>query len=64
LNLGRRWTRDFTVTIPKRHRWEFAAAGIDPKRLEGHPIRLRDWIEQHSGPVIQTVAPEQIELAQ
>lgn len=63
-NLGRRWTRDFTVTIPMRHRREFAAAGIDPKRLEGHPIRVRGWIEQHSGPVIQAVAPEQIELAQ
>jgi hypothetical protein len=64
LNLGRRWTRDFTVTISKRHRREFAAAGIDPKRLEGHPIRVRGWIEQHSGPVIEAVAPEQIELAQ
>jgi hypothetical protein len=28
LNLGRCWTHDFTVTIPKRHRREFAAAGI------------------------------------
>src|SRR5262245_18118274 len=26
-NFGRRWTRDFTVTILKRHRREFAAAG-------------------------------------
>lgn len=34
-NLGWRWTRDFTVTIPKRHRREFAAAGIDPKRAGG-----------------------------
>jgi hypothetical protein len=64
LNLGRRWTCDFTVTNPKRHRWEFAATGIDPNRLEGHPIRVRGWIEQHSGPVIEAAAPEQIELAQ
>jgi hypothetical protein len=63
-NLGRRWTRDFIVTIPKRHRREFAAAGIDPNQLEGHPIRVRGWIEQHSGPVIEAAAPEQIELAQ
>jgi hypothetical protein len=62
-NLGRRWTRDFIVTIPKRHRREFAAAGIDPNQLEGHPIRVRGWIEQHSGPVIEAAAPEQIELA-
>src|SRR5262245_17743784 len=43
LNFGRRWTRDFTVTILKRHRREYAAAGIDPKGLEGRPIRVRGW---------------------
>ncbi|MGB8552771.1 MAG: thermonuclease family protein [Pseudolabrys sp.] len=61
LNFGRRWTRDFTVTILKRHRREFAAAGIDPKGLEGRPIRVCGWIEQRGGPVIDAVAPEQIE---
>jgi endonuclease YncB( thermonuclease family) len=61
LNFGRHWTRDFTVTILKRHRREFAVAGIDPKGLEGRPIRVRGWIEQRGGPVIDAVAPEQIE---
>lgn len=64
LNFGRRWTRDFTVTILKRHRREFAAAGIDPKQLEGRPVRVRGWIEQRSGPVIEADAPEQIELVE
>ncbi len=64
LNFGRRWTRDFTVTILKRHRREFAAAGIDPKQLEGRPIRVRGWIEQRNGPVIEANAPEQIELVE
>jgi endonuclease YncB( thermonuclease family) len=63
LNFGRRWTQVFAVTILKRHRREFASAGIDPKRLEGHPIRVRGWIDQRSGPVIEVAAPEQIELA-
>src|SRR5262245_21923861 len=63
LNFGRRWTQDFTVTILKRHRREFASAGIDPKRLEGRPIRVRGWIEERGGPVIEVAAPEQIELA-
>jgi len=63
LNFGRRWTQDFAVTILKRHRREFASAGIDPKRLEGHPIRVRGWVEQRSGPVIEVAVPEQIELA-
>jgi len=59
---GRR-THDFTVTISKRRRRKFAAAGIDPDWLEVHPIRLRGWIEQHSGLVIKAVAPQRIELA-
>ena len=64
LNFGRRWTRDFTVTILKRHRREFAAAGIDPKGLEGRPIRVRGWIEQRGCPIMDAVAPEQIERAE
>jgi hypothetical protein len=50
LNRGRRWTRDFTVTISKRLQREFAVAGIDLNRLEGHPIRVCSWSEQHGGP--------------
>ena len=64
LNFGRRWTKDFTVTILKRHRREFAAAGIDPKQLEGRPVRVRGWIEQRNGPVIEADAPEQIEFVE
>jgi endonuclease YncB( thermonuclease family) len=64
LNFGRRWSKDFTVTIPKRHRREFATAGIDPKQLEGRPIRVRGWIELRNGPVIGADAPEQIELVE
>ena len=62
LNFGRRWTRDFTITIAKRHRREFADAGVDPKGLEGRLVRVRGWIEQRSGPVIEAATPEQIEL--
>ena len=64
LNFGRRWTRDFTVTIPKRLRREFTAAGIDPKQLEGRAVRIRGWVEQRSGPLVDVVVPEQIELTQ
>lgn len=62
VNFGRRWTRDFSVTIPKRARGSFAAAGIDLKTLEGRRIRVRGMIEQRSGPIVQAIAPEQIEL--
>jgi endonuclease YncB( thermonuclease family) len=62
VNFGRRWTRDFTVTILKRQQRTFTAAGIEPKRLEGRRIRVRGWIEQRGGPIVAAEAPEQIEL--
>ena len=62
VNFGRRWTRDFTVTILKRQQRTFAAAGLEPKRLEGRRIRVRGWIEQRGGPIVAAEAPEQIEL--
>jgi len=63
LNFGRRWAQDFTVTILKRNRRAFTVAGIDPGRLEGQSIRVRGWIEQRTGPMIEAVTPEQIEFA-
>jgi endonuclease YncB( thermonuclease family) len=62
VNFGRRWTKDFTVTILRRQQRAFAAAGIEPKRLEGRRIRVRGWIEQRGGPIVEAAAPEQIEL--
>ena len=62
VNFGRRWTRDFTVTILKRQQRTFAAAGLEPKRLEGRRIRVRGFLEQRGGPIVVAEAPEQIEL--
>jgi len=62
VNFGRRWTRDFTVIILKRQQRTFAAAGLEPKRLEGRRIRVRGWIERRGGPIVVAEAPEQIEL--
>jgi len=62
MNFGRRWTRDFTVVILRRREKEFAAAGVDPKQLEGRRIRVRGFVEQRRGPVIEAEWPEQIEL--
>jgi endonuclease YncB( thermonuclease family) len=61
VNFGRRWTRDFTVVILKRQQRIFAAAGLEPKRLEGHRVRVRGWIELRGGPVVMAEYPEQIE---
>jgi endonuclease YncB( thermonuclease family) len=62
VNFGRRWTRDFAVTIPKREARNFAAAGVEPKTLERRRIRVRGIIERRRGPIMDVTAPEQIEL--
>ncbi len=62
VNFGRRWTEDFTVTIPKRNERSFTAAGLEPRRLAGRRVRVRGWIEERGGPWIEAVRPEQIEL--
>jgi len=62
VNFGRRWTRDFTVTIRRRLQKSFTAAGIKPDNLQGHRIRVRGWIEQRGGPIIDAAVPEQIEF--
>lgn len=62
INFGHRWTRDFSVVVPRRRQADFAAAGVDPEQLEGRRIRVRGVIEQRRGPVIEAEWPEQIEL--
>ena len=64
VNFGRRWTRDFTVTILKRNERTFSAAGLEPKKLEGRRVRVRGWIEQRGGPILEATRPEQIEIAE
>jgi endonuclease YncB( thermonuclease family) len=62
VNFGRRWTRDFTVTILRRNRALFSAAGMEPEHLQGRWVRVRGVVEERGGPLIAAAAPEQIEL--
>lgn len=62
VNFGRRWSTDFTVTILKRNARSFRAAGLEPSRLAGRHIRVRGWIEERGGPLIEATRPEQIEI--
>ena len=64
VNFGRRWSDDFTVTVQKRHERSFTAAGLDLKKLAGQHVRVRGTIEERSGPWIEAVRPEQIEIAE
>jgi len=63
LNFGRRWTRDFAVTVLKRNERLFTAAGVELKKLEGRQVRIRGWVEERGGPRIEAQGPEQIEIA-
>jgi endonuclease YncB( thermonuclease family) len=73
LNFGRRWSRDFAVTIRKRNERRFAAAGFDLKALAKRPVQVRGWIEARAAtggggaswraPWIEATYPAQIQLA-
>jgi endonuclease YncB( thermonuclease family) len=63
VNFGRRWTRDFAVTISRRAIPAFEAAGISLKSLENKRIRVRGWIEARGGPRIEALRVGQIEMA-
>jgi hypothetical protein len=63
VNFGRRWTRDFAVTISRRVVPAFEAAGISLKSLENKRIRVRGWIEVRGGPRIEALHAGQIEMA-
>ncbi|MHB8267961.1 thermonuclease family protein [Bradyrhizobium sp.] len=63
LNFGRRWTRDFAVTISRRMWPAFEAAGIAVKSLENKRIRVRGWIEARPSPRIEALQVGQIEMA-
>jgi endonuclease YncB( thermonuclease family) len=63
INFGRRWTRDFAVTISRRMVAAFEAAGITLKLLENKRIRVRGWVEARGGPRIEALGVGQIELA-
>jgi endonuclease YncB( thermonuclease family) len=62
VNFGRRWTRDFAVTISRRMMPSFEAAGLDFKSLEGRKIRVRGWVEKRGGPRIEATRIGQIEV--
>lgn len=64
VNFGRRWAQSLTVTIRKRDARQFAAAGIEPKKLEGRLLRVRGFIEERGGARLEALHAEQIELAE
>jgi endonuclease YncB( thermonuclease family) len=62
LNFGPDWRTDFTVTLDSGARRLFRAAGFDPLSLEGRRVRVRGWLRDFNGPLIDATHPEQIEV--
>lgn len=64
VNFGTRWSQGFAITIAKRNAGLFTSAGLEPKTLTGRRVRVRGWIEARTGPRVQAVRPEQIEIVE
>lgn len=62
LNFGEDWDLDFTIAIEPADARAFEDAGIDPTQWEGRPVRVRGWLREFNGPLIEATHPEQIEL--
>lgn len=62
LNFGADWKTDFTVLVPARVRKALAREGMDPAGFKGRIVRVRGWLKEYNGPVIEMTHPEQLEL--
>ena len=62
LNFERDWRRDFTISLRSKVARRFRAEGLDPLDLEGRLVRVRGWLKEENGPMIEASHLEQIEL--
>lgn len=61
LNFGQDWRQDFTVKLDATLLTHFLKSGVDLRRLEGKRVRVRGWLREAGGPLIDLTHPEQIE---
>ena len=57
LNFGSDWRQDFTVMIEPAVRKQLVRAGIDPLALNGQTVRVRGWVREYNGPLIELNHP-------
>ena len=62
LNFAADYRSDFTITIERRAGRLFEEMNIDPLTLAGRTIRVRGWLKEWNGPMIEATHPEQIEV--
>jgi endonuclease YncB( thermonuclease family) len=61
LNFGKNWKTDFTVMIPPSLRKKLAHNGIDPLSMAHKAVRVRGYLREYNGPLIELEAPEHLE---
>lgn len=62
LNFGDNWRTDFTVMLSTNVRKEMVRAGIDPLSLQGQRVRVRGWVREYNGPLIELNHPLSLQL--
>lgn len=61
-NFGRSYRRDFTVRVPRAEAALLAAAGTDLGGLAGRRVRVRGWLFEENGPMIEVTHPLALEV--
>ncbi|NKB42762.1 MAG: thermonuclease family protein [Alphaproteobacteria bacterium] len=62
LNFGEDYRTDFTISID-RSAWPlFKEVGLDPLSLADQQVRVRGWVKDFNGPLVDVSHPEQIEM--
>jgi micrococcal nuclease len=64
LNFGRDRRTDFTVRVASNALRTFRRAGIDPTKLERRVVRVRGWVMEQDGPMIEVSLPAQMEVVE
>jgi micrococcal nuclease len=62
LNFGPDWRSDFTASLEPGVRRLFEREGIEISDYEGLRVRVRGWLTEVNGPMIEITHPEQIEV--
>ncbi|MEQ8508988.1 MAG: thermonuclease family protein [Rhodospirillaceae bacterium] len=62
LNFGDDYRTDFTASIDRQSDRLFKQSGLDPLTLEGQRLRVRGWVKDFNGPLVDITHPEQIEI--
>ncbi|MGQ0527721.1 MAG: thermonuclease family protein [Alphaproteobacteria bacterium] len=64
LNFGPDWRNDFTVSIAPENKRAFSKRKIDLLQMTQKTVRVRGFIQEYNGPVIEIDHPEALEIMQ